>query len=543
MTDRSVCFKEKTAADTKITKSIFEKICVVSLCALFLTFSGCISYPGQKGGGSGTDDSGENASEGVITGEYEMTDEAAVNPYIGFAVDAMSKDAASEYSLVYIDITFRELQPESPDKFDFEAIADKNNIDYWRAEGKHAVLRFVCDIPDDYLTHMDIPDWLYDLTGDGTFYDTSYGKGYSPDYSNEVFMKYHESAVRALGEYFSDGFVSYVELGSLGHWGEWHVKREDGVVGMPEKSVREEYVKHYVSAFDSAKLMMRRPFSETKTYRLGLYNDMAGDPGATKEWLDWIDNGGEYTQTGEVDALSPMPEFWKTAPSGGELTSSLSMDYLCGEGLLQTAELLRQSHTTFIGPKCPVSSSDKYDGEPYVSAVPELIKSVGYRIGITKVKISESESAGNSAASLSGGSSATLSFSGGNGSSLKNSSSLEGDSAVTAGASGQGGAYRIELVWQNDGCAPIYFETPVFLYLTDDSGEQEMIAAIDIDLTELMPGKTICSVTELPGDISYYENKTLSVGLIDPMTGKPAVKLISNQQTNSNLLAELYRFS
>lgn len=114
---------------------------------------------------------------------------------------------------MYIDITFRELQPESPDKFDFETIAEKNNIERWKMEGKHAVLRFVCDIPDDNMMHKDIPDWLFDLTGDGTFYDTSYGKGYSPNYGSEIFIKYHEAAVRALGEYFSDGFVSYVELG------------------------------------------------------------------------------------------------------------------------------------------------------------------------------------------------------------------------------------------------------------------------------------------------------------------------------------------
>ena len=31
---------------------------------------------------------------------------------------------------------------------------------------------------------MDIPEWLYERTGDGVFYDTEYGKGYCPDYSN-----------------------------------------------------------------------------------------------------------------------------------------------------------------------------------------------------------------------------------------------------------------------------------------------------------------------------------------------------------------------
>lgn len=528
MTEEHICqkYKESPAEKTAFRKAandIFVRALRMLLCAaLLLSVSAC-GRKNPNGEDSRKEVGGADSAEGAegmetVTGsesdgfggvlgteiaaaDYEMTDEAAVNPYIGFAVDAESKDAASGYSLVYIDITFRELQPESPDKFDFETIAEKNNIERWKMEGKHAVLRFVCDIPDDNLMHKDIPDWLFDLTGDGTFYDTSYGKGYSPNYGSEIFIKYHEAAVRALGEYFSDGFVSYVELGSLGHWGEWHIKREDGIVGMPEKSVRDEYVKHYVSAFSGAKLMMRRPFSSAEEYGLGLFNDMAGDPEATDEWLGWIENGGEYTQTGEADALSPMPEFWKTSPSGGELTSSLEMEYLCGEGLSQTLELLKRSHTTFKGPKCPVSSSDKYDGEPYVGAVPEMLKSIGYRIGITRMRITVLN-----------------------------------------------GVYKIELEWRNDGCAPIYFKTPVCLYLTDDSGVQEMIAETDIDLTVLMPGETMYSVTELPGGVSF-ENKTLSVGLIDPMTGKPAVKLISNQklishqQTDSDMLAELYRFS
>lgn len=54
----------------------------------------------------------------------------------------------------------------------------------------------------------------------GTWYDMEYGKGYAPDYNNEQMIQYHKRAVNALGEHFGrDGLVSYIELGSLGHWG------------------------------------------------------------------------------------------------------------------------------------------------------------------------------------------------------------------------------------------------------------------------------------------------------------------------------------
>lgn len=429
------------------------------------------------------------------TAVFEMTDKSVANPFMGFAVDATSKKAASKYSLVYIDITFRELQPDSPNSFDFETIVEENSIDLWKSQGKHAVLRFICDTPTDE-AHIDIPDWLYALTADGTVYDTSYGKGYSPNYSNETFIKYHKAAILGLADYFADGFVSYVELGSLGHWGEWHVKREDGIVPMPSEEIREEYVRHYTESFKTAKLLMRRPFKGAYQNALGLFNDMAGEPESTEEWLGWIKNGGDYTQTGEKNALYAMPDFWKTAPCGGELTSSVAMEQMCGSDLKTTVELLKQSHTTFIGPKCPVSSSNKYDAAVYQNAAKEFIRTVGYRIGITRVEVKQTSAAGE---------------------------------------------YAVLLDWENAGIAPLYFDLPVKLYFRE-SGELTEIATVDVDLTELLPNQTL--QTETIFTVENGENlaqKELVLAVMDPMTEKPCLELVSNQEITENI-ALLYSF-
>ncbi len=461
---------------TTVNTTVKKTICLF-IAVLLLTLSGC----------------GERAQsdypEVIYSNNYAMTDESVINPFMGFAVDATSKTAASEYSLVYIDITFRELQPESPDTFNFEEITENNNIDLWKSQGKHAVLRFVCDVPSDQV-HKDIPDWLYDLTADGTFYDTSYGKGYSPDYNNEIFIKYHKQAVAALADYFADGFVAFVELGSLGHWGEWHVKREDGIVPMPNAEVRDEYVRHYIEAFNTVKLMMRRPFESASYYKLGLFNDMAGDPEATEEWVYWINNGGEYTQTGEKNALSAMPVFWKTSPCGGELTSSLSMEYLCSDGLENTLELIKDTHTTFLGPKCPVSSSDKYDSEIYKNAATEMIRALGYRIGISRVEVKKTS---------------------------------------------EDGSYIICMEWENNGTAPLYYDLPVKLFLTESNGNIKSLADVDIKLSELLPGERITSETKIVLDADSSEIDIL-LGIIDPMTGNPSVKLVSDQVCVNNLM-------
>ena len=53
---------------------------------------------------------------------------------------------------------------------------------------------------------------------------------------------------------------------------------------------------------------------------------MAGHPEDTKTWIEWIENGGVYDQTGETDVIVPMNSFLgKNGSCGGELNSSISM--------------------------------------------------------------------------------------------------------------------------------------------------------------------------------------------------------------------------
>ena len=107
---------------------------------------------------------------------FSVTDQAIKNPLMGFAAAATSRSNVSDNSLVYVDITFRELEPEEG-VYAFGQIEEDNHLEQWRREGKHVVLRFICDSPEDK-DHIDIPDWLYErIKGDGDRYDVSYGKG------------------------------------------------------------------------------------------------------------------------------------------------------------------------------------------------------------------------------------------------------------------------------------------------------------------------------------------------------------------------------
>lgn len=404
--------------------------------------------------------------------QYKESQAAFGNPLMGYVPSAWYNEVSEDISLLYMDITWAELEPEEG-VYNWASIDEENQISRWRKEGKHLVFRFVCDIPGEE-AHMDIPEWLYEKSGKaGKWYDGEYGKGFAPDYNSPTIISCHKKAVRAIGEHFGqDGLISYVELGSLGHWGEWHVNYSEGIQRIPREAVRDKYILPWTEAFPDARILMRRPFASAEKYGFGLYNDMTGQPEATQSWFDWINNGGEYDQTGEKNVIVPMKDFWKTAPSGGEFTSSLSMEEMLDTNLSGTVEMIREAHTTFLGPKIP--------DENYVDGYKEVLKNMGYRLWISMAE-------------------------------LKN----------TAKGS------RLKLIWENSGVAPMYKEWPVYVYIEDESGKLVEKSRISIKISSLLPGEKATTLTALETErlnSLLEKGYRLSVGIEDPMTELPCVR-------------------
>lgn len=375
------------------------------------------------------------------TYSFSTKDEVLINPYIGYAVMSEREDYAELSSLVFIEVTWKELEPKEG-VYDWDSVYKKNHIDKWKKAGKHAVFRFICDDPEEE-AHRDIPDWLYEKTkGDGTDYDIEYGKGYSPNYANETFISCHEKVIEEIGRKFSeDDFVSYVELGSLGHWGEWHVYYSAGLDRIPKSAVRSRYVSAYEKAFPGKKLLMRRPFRE-RPEGAGVYNDMTGDSESTYELLGWLDNGGEFRQAEEEDGLLAAPSIWEYAPVGGEFTSGTPMDRMLSSDLDKTVELLKASHMSFIGPKTPKLDEKK---NKYYSEGLSLLKYVGYRYTVPSVETR---------------------------------TGLFGDSL------------EISLELKNIGVAPGYWDFIPYIYVETSDGSFEKYK-IDADLKSLQAGNII----------------------------------------------------
>jgi len=420
--------------------------------------------------------------------KYTPINDPSPNPLMGWAPWATIKKSEQPHTLVYADLTWREFEPREG-VFDFSAFETRNQFQRWRTEGKRVVFRFVMDKPGRE-AHLDIPDWLFDrINADGDYYENEYGKGFSPNYGNPVLISCHQKALQALGgRYGGEDFIAYIELGSLGHWGEWHIRTNTNIRPLPAEEIRDQYVQHYLHAFPHTHLLMRRPFAITATLGLGLYNDMTGDYNATQTWLDWITSGGEYSQTGEALALVPAPDNWQTAPIGGEQSTSIADETIYSNKLDQTLELLRASHTTFIGPGGP------YDipiGDPLQTGIDSVQATIGYHFYVEQVKMPRQVHWGKK--------------------------------------------LSVQLVFNNNGIAPMYYEWPVNIFFIGEDGSILLQDRLELNVRRLLPGKSIKINHKLSIENIKNGNYSIGIAILDPRTNQPAVRFAMSNPRNDRI--------
>ena len=416
--------------------------------------------------------------------EIPSGEKPTVNPLKGFAAWGENYREDPWVSFAYVPVYWNLLEPEEG-TYDFEALEERCHFEQWADDRVRLILRVVADSPSGE-RHMDIPQWLYDkMDGAGDWYDCSYGKGFSPDYRNTVFQEAHRKLIQALADrYGKSPQIAFVQLGSLGHWGEWHVNTEAGIEQFPYQSVTDRYVQDYLNCFPASKLLLRRPYEIGGREGMGLYNDSFGEEDSHTLWLSWIEQG--YVSDQNQEELSGMPDFWKKAPSGGEFAASKETEwYFYPEQFEITRELLCRSHTTFLGPSAPKYETSRGEVKENVEM---LLQEMGYCLGIRKCTLKRDFFSGK---------------------------------------------LKAELVWENTGIAPLYQDWPVYLELRNENEEVVWCKSYESNLSSWIPGRHIFTC-DLPGAEKLEKGVySLYGGIVDPWLGTTAVALdMSVQETD-----------
>lgn len=399
----------------------------------------------------------------AVSTSFDLDPTITRSPLMGFAPDARNVSQCEESDLVFILLRWADWEPQQG-VFDTEGLASRFHLDRWRQEHKHAVLRFVCDVPGEE-DHLDIPEWLYAQTKGGTHYDTELGKGYSPDYANRHFLAAHQKALQKLGEYCNkDSFVTFVEVGSLGHWGEWH-----GTSGrqslMPDAEVCADYVRAYVDCFSNAQLLTRRNYEPAIDEGLGFYNDMVGNLPETEEWLSWIQKGGSQETSGRPLELVPVEGLGRKTPVGGEFASDVPMEEILGDSFGEVLSSITDSGLTFLGPNVP----DLLDEDTRL-ARESILRRVGYRIYVSELQ-------------------------------------LQYDFASRM--------LNVTLTWTNAGNAGFFYDWPVTLYLYNADKTPVYWDNLPLDLRKLNTVDDLVLQTQVPMDDELRKEFYLGVSITD----------------------------
>ena len=362
-----------------------------------------------------------NPGENMVEFYPTELDDPLNNPFKGWAPSAKSTGYPQDHRLVYVGVTWKELEP-AKGQYDFSAIEAANHFDHWRSRGVKVVLRFIMDSPSG-VPHRDIPDWLYnDMVRLGqspgkAYHDETGGMGtgnnigFSPNYSSDYLIARHKLAIEAIAEHYNapDSPIAFVQIGSLGHWAEFHTwpyvgpNGESNYTGaFPPNEISNQYIQHYIDAFadqeDHTQLMIRRSVDLAKNNNkgliLGMYNDVFGDqPSFDSEW-GWYTG----TQNGYWDDIGQRqpghPNFWDVRISGGEFYGGaygMNAALTTGSGFNETLRQTELSKPSWLGPNAPASLAV---GNPLQGNMDRLKKRMGYHFVLNKATYPEAQNGG-----------------------------------------------------------------------------------------------------------------------------------------------------
>ena len=407
----------------------------------------------------------------------KVIDDVLYNPGMGFTTMRAFDGDVPGYprsTLSYWRWYWEEIEPENG-AFRWDVI--DGTLETARSRGQRVAIRLMPANGD-----LGAPRWYRDLGVAGFEYvpEANVGsekKNWMPDHNDPNYLKYMGRLVENFGRRY-DGHpdVDHVDIGSLGHWGEWHfafVKPRPTV--RPE--VRRALVDIYLDHFKKTPLVMLIGGGEDLAYAVSRGAGWrAGCLGDLGYWgPHWNHMKDRYQQALDEAGAN---EAWRRAPVALEACGV--MQKWADEGYdveFIFNEALRWRCSIFNNKSSPIPPR-------WWGATERFLKRMGYRLVLRHVTHP-----------------------------LK----------VRAGE-----GLRIDSEWENVGVAPPYRGYVIALELRPPSRrttEGAVRFTSDADVRAWLPGRyEVCFAHQVPPDLKPGRY-LLALALLDPHTGRPAVHL------------------
>lgn len=392
-------------------------------------------------------------------------DDTLTNPGRGFATtgnlynEDITTRTHSQSGVIQKRWYWDELEPEEG-KINFAMI--DNVLEKAHRNGQELNLRVMCQNIE-----MRLPKWAEDAGIDSPYYD------------DPIFLQKQENLIKALGaRYDGDSRMTFVDIGTIGMWGEWHTG-STGVKMPSDESVR-RIVDFYFENFKKTPLVMLIGASKGPGLQYAI------EKGAGWRADCWGDMGDNWRHMLEYypKALESSNAYdaWKQAPIALETCWTIEEWHKQGWDIDYILSKALEWHAT------EVNNGTEAVPEEWWPKIQEFEKKLGYRFVLSQFEYSSIMKAGDS--------------------------------------------FNFTSIWENKGVAPIYKQFPVVLQLrSTEKANNTWDIATDVDVTQWIPGSSnVDSNIQVPADI-HSGSYEMYIGLVDPINQNPAIKLAIEGRT------------
>jgi len=403
-------------------------------------------------------------------------DEPLENPFKGFTTWIGNTNPIFDEKLQYATFAWRDIEPQ-------KGVYNWSRLEQgWgdvQKTGKRVGFRIAACIPGS--GQNDIPQWLIDKGVSMRPYSIDGHQGFAPNWDDTVFLAAHHDFITALGNrYDQDPRVAWIDIGSYGFWGEWHVWLNESLTATREtkQAILEDYFQAFptkpkVIAFDddfATKYVTERGG--------GIRNDCLGTE-ASNNW---------YLKS--LDRIDPTlnENVWKTAIITGEFCGG-TQGAIDGTTLRFNLnfDFIKQTHWSFIG---PAGGAIQPQSEEHRKNLELLHKTLGYRFVIRRFVHRDDVKKGEN--------------------------------------------FEFDIQIENKGIAPFYFQWPFVVYFTNENDSTLLEVETGIDIREWLPG-TWSKIVSIYIPVSIPAGVyNIKLAVHDPNTNEPAL-LFANTNKDQKL--------
>ena len=275
---------------------------------------------------------------------------------------------------VYCRYAWSQLEPEEG-RYNWKPLEDL--FDFAASKGLPASFRVMCASRHDN-TGWTTPPWVFKKGAkDDPFLASGTVRGketnivhHTPIFDDPVFMDAHRRFIKALAaRYDGDPRLAGLDLGSYGHWGEWHcgglppntnlyvaAEVRAKLKRMPPREypfeIRKQYADWYLEGFKNTPIVfmtgdwevLKYALGTEPTARVGLRRDGVGSPWHFKRWIG----------TKPYDAIPRMGDVWKDRPVWFEFYGDAQSILEKKWDLPYAIEWMLTNHVTVVN-TCPFS--------------------------------------------------------------------------------------------------------------------------------------------------------------------------------------------